>query len=40
MNKVITTTRLLCTALVSTGYEKTYSVAEFKKIKNNSKNGL
>ncbi|WP_375685060.1 EexN family lipoprotein [Bartonella sp. TT110JLCBS] len=33
MNKIIITTLLLCTGLITTGCEKTYSVAEFKKDK-------
>ncbi|WP_375660643.1 EexN family lipoprotein [Bartonella sp. CL71SXKL] len=31
MNKVLITTLLLCTGLITAGCEKTYSVAEFKK---------
>ncbi|WP_375642878.1 MULTISPECIES: EexN family lipoprotein [unclassified Bartonella] len=31
MNKIIITTLLLCTGLITAGCEKTYSVAEFKK---------
>ncbi|WP_375651758.1 EexN family lipoprotein [Bartonella sp. LB28NMGDW] len=31
MNKVLVTTLLLCTGLITAGCEKTYSVAEFKK---------
>ncbi|WP_375630572.1 MULTISPECIES: EexN family lipoprotein [unclassified Bartonella] len=34
MNKVLITTLLLCTGLITAGCEKTYSVAEFKKDKN------
>ncbi|WP_330168208.1 EexN family lipoprotein [Bartonella grahamii] len=34
MNKIIITTLLLCTGLITAGCEKTYSVAEFKKDKN------
>ncbi|EJF74249.1 hypothetical protein ME7_01525 [Bartonella birtlesii LL-WM9] len=34
MNKVLVTTLLLCTGLITAGCEKTYSVAEFKKDKN------
>ncbi|WP_375610253.1 MULTISPECIES: EexN family lipoprotein [unclassified Bartonella] len=33
MNKIIITTLLLCTGLITAGCEKTYSVAEFKKDK-------
>ncbi|WP_375644472.1 MULTISPECIES: EexN family lipoprotein [unclassified Bartonella] len=33
MNKVLITTLLLCTGLITAGCEKTYSVAEFKKDK-------
>ncbi|EJF76697.1 hypothetical protein MCO_01536 [Bartonella sp. DB5-6] len=33
MKKIIITTLLLCTAIVTAGCEKTYSVAEFKKDK-------
>ncbi|WP_375648712.1 EexN family lipoprotein [Bartonella sp. MU70NMGDW] len=33
MNKVLVTTLLLCTGLITAGCEKTYSVAEFKKDK-------
>ncbi|WP_375648714.1 EexN family lipoprotein [Bartonella sp. MU70NMGDW] len=33
MNKIIITTLLLCTALITTGCEKTYSVEELKKNK-------
>ncbi|WP_375648710.1 EexN family lipoprotein [Bartonella sp. MU70NMGDW] len=31
MNKVLITTLLLCTGIITAGCEKTYSVAEFKK---------
>ncbi|WP_273783730.1 EexN family lipoprotein [Bartonella sp. AU15XJBT] len=31
MNKIIITTLLLCTGLITAGCEKTYSVEEFKK---------
>ncbi|WP_375696842.1 EexN family lipoprotein [Bartonella sp. AC70YNML] len=31
MNKILITTLLLCTGLITAGCEKTYSVAEFKK---------
>ncbi|WP_375658273.1 EexN family lipoprotein [Bartonella sp. CL436QHHD] len=31
MNKVLVTTLLLCTGMITAGCEKTYSVAEFKK---------
>ncbi|WP_375609308.1 MULTISPECIES: EexN family lipoprotein [unclassified Bartonella] len=34
MNKVLITTLLLCTGLITAGCEKTHSVAEFKKDKN------
>ncbi|WP_375650033.1 MULTISPECIES: EexN family lipoprotein [unclassified Bartonella] len=34
MNKVLITTLLLCTGLITAGCEKNYSVAEFKKDKN------
>ncbi|WP_375675955.1 EexN family lipoprotein [Bartonella sp. CL42QHWL] len=34
MNKVLVTTLLLCTGMITAGCEKTYSVAEFKKDKN------
>ncbi|SSZ39489.1 EexN family lipoprotein [Bartonella grahamii] len=34
MNKVLVTTLLLCTGIITAGCEKTYSVAEFKKDKN------
>ncbi|WP_212112508.1 EexN family lipoprotein [Bartonella queenslandensis] len=34
MNKVLITTLLLCTGIITAGCEKTYSVAEFKKDKN------
>ncbi|WP_375665873.1 MULTISPECIES: EexN family lipoprotein [unclassified Bartonella] len=34
MNKVLITTLLLCTGMITAGCEKTYSVAEFKKDKN------
>ncbi|WP_375637911.1 MULTISPECIES: EexN family lipoprotein [unclassified Bartonella] len=34
MNKVLITTLLFCTGLITAGCEKTYSVAEFKKDKN------
>ncbi|WP_375633402.1 MULTISPECIES: EexN family lipoprotein [unclassified Bartonella] len=33
MNKILITTLLLCTGLITAGCEKTYSVAEFKKDK-------
>ncbi|WP_208438500.1 EexN family lipoprotein [Bartonella grahamii] len=33
MNKIIITTLLLCTGLITAGCEKTHSVAEFKKDK-------
>ncbi|WP_273721040.1 MULTISPECIES: EexN family lipoprotein [unclassified Bartonella] len=33
MNKVLITTLLLCTGIITAGCEKTYSVAEFKKDK-------
>ncbi|WP_273756632.1 EexN family lipoprotein [Bartonella sp. MM73XJBT] len=34
MNKVLITTLLLCTGIITAGCEKTYSVAEFKKDEN------
>ncbi|ACS52140.1 hypothetical protein Bgr_p00100 (plasmid) [Bartonella grahamii as4aup] len=34
MNKIIITTLLLCTGLITGGCEKTYSVEEFKKNEN------
>ncbi|WP_375628042.1 MULTISPECIES: EexN family lipoprotein [unclassified Bartonella] len=34
MKKIVITTLLLCTGLITAGCEKTYSVAEFKKDKN------
>lgn len=39
MNKIIMTTPLLYTGLIIAGCEKTYSVEEFKKVKDYSKNG-
>ncbi len=33
MKKIVITTLLLCTGLITAGCEKTYSVAEFKKDK-------